>query len=275
MCTMASAICESFLNTSRRLLELGLGYLSLDRAGATLSTGERQRVQLARAVRNRTTGVLYVLDEPSIGLHPANVDGLLGVMRDLVADGNSVVVVDHDTRVLAETDYLIEMGPGAGAKGGQVIAQGTVPQVIDTRESRIAPFLAQGGNVHDRVRDNIDAHEIFSAGRIHMETDRLHTVGPLSVDIPRGRLTAVTGVSGSGKTTMVLEMLMPALQSRSTGRRSRRRCGSSRRTVCPRHILSMPRLSARTYVPPSLHIAASMTIFDARSQKQMLRGPSV
>lgn len=214
MHTMASAICESFLNTSRRLLELGLGYLSLDRAGATLSTGERQRVQLARAVRNRTTGVLYVLDEPSIGLHPANVDGLLGVMRDLVADGNSVVVVDHDTRVLAETDYLIEMGPGAGAKGGQVIAQGTVPQVIDTRESRIAPFLAQGGNVHDRVRDNIDAHEIFSAGRIHMETDRLHTVGPLSVDIPRGRLTAVTGVSGSGKTTMVLEMLMPALQSR-------------------------------------------------------------
>ena len=214
MHTMASAICESFLNTSRRLLELGLGYLSLDRAGATLSTGERQRVQLARAVRNRTTGVLYVLDEPSIGLHPANVDGLLGVMRDLVADGNSVVVVDHDTRVLAETDYLIEMGPGAGAKGGQVIAQGTVPQVIDTRESRIAPFLAQGGTVHDRVRDNIDAHEIFSAGRIHMETDRLHTVGPLSVDIPRGRLTAVTGVSGSGKTTMVLEMLMPALQSR-------------------------------------------------------------
>lgn len=214
MRTMASAICESFLNTSRRLLELGLGYLSLDRAGATLSTGERQRVQLARAVRNRTTGVLYVLDEPSIGLHPANVDGLLGVMRDLVADGNSVVVVDHDTRVLAETDYLIEMGPGAGAKGGQVIAQGTVPQVIDTRESRIALFLAQGGNVHDRVRDNIDAHEIFSAGRIHMETDRLHTVGPLSVDIPRGRLTAVTGVSGSGKTTMVLEMLMPALQSR-------------------------------------------------------------
>ena len=160
-------------------------------------------------------------------------------------------------------------------KGGQVIAQGTVPQVIDTRESRIAPFLAQGGNVHDRVRDNIDAHEIFSAGRIHMETDRLHTVGPLSVDIPRGRLTAVTGVSGSGKTTMVLEMLMPALQSRIDRSPQRRRCGSSRRTVCPRHILSMPRLSARTYVPPSLHIAASMTIFDARSQKQMLRGPSV
>ena len=142
MRTMASAICESFLNTSRRLLELGLGYLSLDRAGATLSTGERQRVQLARAVRNRTTGVLYVLDEPSIGLHPANVDGLLGVMRDLVADGNSVVVVDHDTRVLAETDYLIEMGPGAGAKGGQVIAQGTVPIPANRASRRSLPRVA-------------------------------------------------------------------------------------------------------------------------------------
>ena len=106
-----------------RLLELGLGYLALDRAGATLSTGERQRVQLARAVRNRTTGVLYVLDEPSIGLHPANVDGLLGVMRDLVVDGNSVVVVDHDVRVLKACDHLIEMGPVAGAEGGHVIAQ--------------------------------------------------------------------------------------------------------------------------------------------------------
>ena len=217
MRVMAGNICDSFLDTSRRLLELGLGYLSLDRAGATLSTGERQRVQLARAVRNRTTGVLYVLDEPSIGLHPANVDGLLGVMRDLVNDGNSVVVVDHDTRVLAETDHLIEMGPAAGAKGGHVIAQGTVRQVIDTPGSRIAPFLAHGGNVHKRVRGITDDREMFSAGRIHMETGRMHTVGPLSVDIPRGRLTVVTGVSGSGKTTMVLEMLMPALRSRIDG----------------------------------------------------------
>ena len=217
MRAMAGSICESFLDTSRRLLELGLGYLSLDRAGATLSTGERQRVQLARAVRNRTTGVLYVLDEPSIGLHPANVDGLLGVMGDLVADGNSVVVVDHDTRVLAETDHLIEMGPDAGAKGGRVIAQGTVPQVIGTPGSRIAPFLTHGGNVHDRVRTVVDDREMFSAGHIRMETGRLHTVGPLSVDIPRGRLTAITGVSGSGKTTMVLEMLLPALRSRIDG----------------------------------------------------------
>ncbi len=213
MRSMARSICDSFLDTSRRLTELGLGYLSLDRAGSTLSTGERQRVQLARAVRNRTTGVLYVLDEPSIGLHPANVDGLLGVMRDLVADGNSVVVVDHDTRVLAAADHLIEMGPVAGRQGGHVIAQGTVRQVIGTKESRIASFLAHGGNDHPRIRPSVSADEIFAYGSIHMQTNQLHTVKPLSVDIPRGRLVAVTGVSGSGKTTLVLESLIPALRS--------------------------------------------------------------
>ncbi len=212
---MARNICESFLDVSRRLVELGLGYLSLDRAGATLSTGERQRVQLARAVRNRTTGVLYVLDEPSIGLHPANVDGLLGVMRDLVADGNSVVVVDHDTRVLAACDHLVEMGPVAGAGGGHVIAQGTVKDVAACPESRIAPFLHE--DMHMYVRNRTSAPEMFDAGTIHLETGALHTVHPLSVDIPRGRLVAVTGVSGSGKTTLVLETLVPALKAAAAG----------------------------------------------------------
>lgn len=227
---MATNIAESFLDVARRLLELGLGYLSLDRAGATLSTGERQRVQLARAVRNRTTGVLYVLDEPSIGLHPSNVDGLLGVMRDLKADGNSVVVVDHDTRVLAACDHLIEMGPQAGTGGGRVIAQGTVNEVAANPDSRIAPFLPQAS--HDtssdaplaplpapamQVRSREKDAAMFESGRIHMETDALHTVRPLSVDIPRGRLVAVTGVSGSGKTTMVLESLIPALKTNVAG----------------------------------------------------------
>ena len=212
---MARNICESFLDVSRRLVELGLGYLSLDRAGATLSTGERQRVQLARAVRNRTTGVLYVLDEPSIGLHPANVDGLLGVMRDLVADGNSVVVVDHDTRVLAACDHLVEMGPVAGAGGGHVIAQGTVKDVAACPESRIAPFLHE--DMHMYARNRVAASEMFDAGIIHLETGALHTVHPLSVDIPRGRLVAVTGVSGSGKTTLVLETLVPALKAAAAG----------------------------------------------------------
>ncbi len=212
---MATNICESFLDVARRLLELGLGYLALDRAGATLSTGERQRVQLARAVRNRTTGVLYVLDEPSIGLHPANVDGLLGVMRDLVADGNSVVVVDHDVRVLKACDHLIEMGPIAGAEGGHVIAQGTVGDVAANPRSRIAPFLADGESV--RERGCMPVSHMFDLGHIRMTTSQLHTVKPLDVDIPRGRLVAVTGVSGSGKTTMVLESLIPALKARSAG----------------------------------------------------------
>lgn len=214
---MAINICESFLDVARRLLGLGLGYLALDRAGATLSTGERQRVQLARAVRNRTTGVLYVLDEPSIGLHPSNVDGLLGVMYDLVADGNSVVVVDHDVRVLKACDHLIEMGLVAGAEGGHVIAQGTVGEVAANPSSRIAPFLSD--QVSARIRERVAESQVFSLGHIRMTTSQLHTVKPLDVDIPRGRLVAVTGVSGSGKTTVVLESLIPALKAQAAGER--------------------------------------------------------
>ena len=218
---MASDICDSFLSTAKRLVELGLGYLTLDRAGSTLSTGERQRVQLARVVRNRSTGVLYVLDEPSIGLHPANVDGLIGVMRDLVADGNTVVVVDHDTRVLSEADYLVEMGPVAGAGGGNVIARGTVDEVEHAAGSRIAPFLREAveGSSSPRIRAEVPADEVFDRGHIRMATNAIHTVKPLEVDIPRGRLTAVTGVSGSGKTTLVLETLIPALKAAAAGER--------------------------------------------------------
>ncbi len=213
---MATDICDSFLSAARRLVDLGLDYLSLDRAGATLSTGERQRVQLARVVRNRSTGVLYVLDEPSIGLHPANVDGLVGVMRDLVDDGNTVVVVDHDTRVLAEADYLVEMGPVAGAGGGNVIAAGTVGEVEQSQGSRIAPFLCAESK---RLRPQVNDDEMFDQGHIRMATDAIHTVKPLEVDIPRGRLVAVTGVSGSGKTTLVLETLIPALKAQAASER--------------------------------------------------------
>ena len=212
---MAASICESFQSTARRLLELGLGYLSLDRAGSTLSTGERQRVQLARSVRNRTTGVLYVMDEPSIGLHPANVDGLLGVMRDLIADGNSVVMVDHDTRILAAADHLVEMGPAAGAGGGRVVAQGGVDEVAACPESLIGPYLSGEKRVGARPRTAAD--DMFGLGRIHLESSGLHTVRPLCVDVPKGRLVAVTGVSGSGKTTLVLETLVPALAAAAAG----------------------------------------------------------
>ncbi|MGE9910773.1 excinuclease ABC subunit UvrA [Atopobiaceae bacterium SGI.236] len=214
---MAASICDSFQGTARRLLDLGLGYLSLDRAGSTLSTGERQRVQLARSVRNRTTGVLYVMDEPSIGLHPANIDGLLGVMRDLIADGNSVVMVDHDTKVLAAADHIVEMGPGAGAGGGSVVAQGGVAELARDPNSLIGPYLTGGRHVSARPQASADT--IFDLGRIHIESSGLHTVRPFSVDVPRGRLVAVTGVSGSGKTTLVLETLVPALLAAAAGER--------------------------------------------------------
>ena len=212
---MATNICESFLDVARRLLELGLGYLTLDRAGATLSTGERQRVQLARAVRNRTTGVLYVLDEPSIGLHPSNVVGLTGVMHDLVADGNSVILVDHDTQILKEADWVIEMGPEAGAKGGHVIAEGTTADLEEKPESQIGPFLS--GKAETKLRRCAGTGEMFAEGGIHLATGSIHTVKPLELDIPKGRLTVVTGVSGSGKTTMVLESLVPALEAKING----------------------------------------------------------
>ena len=213
---MAESICAAFHLVAKRLMDLGLSYLSLDRAASTLSTGERQRMQLARAVRNRTTGVLYVLDEPSIGLHPSNIVGLTGVMHDLVADGNSVLLVDHDTQILKEADWIIEMGPEAGAAGGRVIAEGTIPQITGNEASRIGPFLAGEAKI---LRPQTPGDELFALGRLHLSTDALHTVKPLEVDIPKGRLTVVTGVSGSGKTTLILESLVPALAALTTGKR--------------------------------------------------------
>ena len=237
---MAKNICESFLDTSVRLIDLGLGYLSLDRAASTLSTGERQRVQLARAVRNRTTGVLYVLDEPSIGLHPYNLKGLTGVMDDLAADGNTVVIVDHDVQVLAHADWMIEMGPGAGASGGTVIAEGTIEEIKKNPDSVIGPYLSgqkscespdtcEGlhSDLHTDLHENMhnvphkNLHDdLFADGVIHMRTGQIHTVHPLDVKIPKGRLTVVTGVSGSGKTTMILESLIPALSASIKGKKN-------------------------------------------------------
>ena len=212
---MARAICAETAEPIERLQQLGLGYLALDRASSTLSTGERQRVQLARAVRNRTTGVLYVLDEPSIGLHPSTVDGLLGVVDDLLADGNSVVLVDHDVRVLRHADHIVEIGPGSGAAGGEIIAQGTVDEVERSPRSRIGAFLSGERTVRTRTRAVAD--ELFDQGAVFLETGAIHTVRPLEIAIPRGRLTAVTGVSGSGKTTLVLESLVPALRASIAG----------------------------------------------------------
>ncbi len=215
MVPMAQSICDAFQGMAKRLMDLGLGYLTLDRAASTLSTGERQRMQLARAVRNRTTGVLYVLDEPSIGLHPSNIVGLTGVMQDLVADGNSVILVDHDAQILSQADWILEMGPGAGANGGHVIAEGTVEQLTQNPASKIGPFLT--GEPAGSLRPVVPKDALFELGRLHLSTDAIHTVKPLEVDIPKGRLTAVTGVSGSGKTTLILESLIPGLQAHING----------------------------------------------------------
>ena len=228
---MAASICESFQTAAKRLMDLGLGYLTLDRASSTLSTGERQRMQLARAVRNRTTGVLYVLDEPSIGLHPSNIVGLTGVMHDLVADGNSVVLVDHDTQILKEAGWLIEMGPEAGAKGGQVIAEGTIAEIMQNKNSKIGPFLKAESSI---IRKQAAEKEMFDAGRLHLETGVIHTVKPLAVDIPKGRLTVVTGVSGSGKTTLILESLVPGLTAATSGQK------------LPEHVLNVQADGIRT-----------------------------
>ena len=213
---MAQSICESFQTSAKRLLELGLGYLTLDRASSTLSTGERQRMQLARAVRNRTTGVLYVLDEPSIGLHPSNIVGLTGVMQDLIADGNSIVLVDHDTQILSTANWIIEMGPEAGAGGGKVIAEGSPAELQQNCASQIGPFFSKSTNI--RAREQIEQEQLFSLGKIHLSTAGIHTVKPLEVNIPKSRLTVVTGVSGSGKTTLVLESLVPGLDAAIHGR---------------------------------------------------------
>ena len=213
---MAESICEAFQHTAERLMDLGLSYLTLDRAASTLSTGERQRMQLARAVRNRTTGVLYVLDEPSIGLHPSNIVGLNRVMHDLVADGNSVILVDHDTQILKEADWIIEMGPEAGARGGHIIAEGTIPTIEASADSQIGPFLS--GKAETRLRTSIGPEKLFDDGAIRLATTNIHTVKPLEIAIPKGRLTVVTGVSGSGKTTMVLESLIPALEAQIAAR---------------------------------------------------------
>ena len=212
---MAESICGQFLATARRLVELGLDYLSLDRAGSTLSTGERQRIQLARAIRNRTTGVMYVLDEPSIGLHPSNLDGMMAIVGDLVEHGNSVILVDHDTRALRSADWLIEMGPGSGKEGGTVLCQGTVGEVESDPRSIIGGYLS--GKEDVVVRAKVPEPSMFDRGAIRMKTSGIHTVHPLDLEIPMGRMTVVTGVSGSGKTTMVLESLVPALQAAISG----------------------------------------------------------
>ena len=210
---MAKAIAEEFMDNANILLDLGLSYISLDRPSNTLSTGELQRVQLAKTLRNHTTGVLYVLDEPSIGLHPSNVDGLIAVIKRLIADGNSIILVDHDTKILSVADYMIELGPTAGADGGNVIAKGSLDEIKSNSNSQIAPFLTNSEKII--IRDK--SSDIFEYGEIGIKTSEIHNVKAMDVKIPKGKLTVVSGVSGSGKTTLLLEALYPAIKSYING----------------------------------------------------------
>ena len=210
---MAEAIAEEFMDNANILLDLGLSYISLDRPSNTLSTGELQRVQLAKTLRNHTTGVLYVLDEPSIGLHPNNVEGLISVIKRLVEDGNSIILVDHDTKILSIADYMIELGPTAGADGGNVIAKGSLDEIKANSNSQIAPFLTNSEKII--IRDK--SGDVFENGEIRIRTSEIHNVKEMDVRIPKGKLTVVSGVSGSGKTTLLLEALFPALKSHING----------------------------------------------------------
>ena len=251
MVIQEDGVCDAFAATARRLLDLGLGYLALDRAAATLSTGERQRMQLARAVRNRSTGVLYVLDEPSIGLHPANLVGLSAILRELVADGNTVLLVDHDPTLLRQADWLIELGPGAGRDGGRIVAQGPIPRIAADPTSRIGPFLRAP---QPRIRPETPPADLFAHGALTLRTGPIHTVKPLEARFPKGRLTAVTGPSGSGKTTLVLESLLPAMAARREGR------------PLPPHVLALdaPGLSRATLIdatPIGLNVRSTLATY--------------
>ena len=210
---MAEDIVDEFMENANILLDLGLSYISLDRPSNTLSTGELQRVQIAKTLKNHTTGVLYVLDEPSIGLHPNNVDGLINIIKRLVDDGNSIILVDHDTKILRIADYMIELGPNAGVDGGNIIAKGSLDEIVNNPSSQIAPFLTNSKKII--TRDKLD--DIFEYGEIEIKTSKIHNVKEMAIKIPKGKLTVVSGVSGSGKTTLLLEALYPAIKSYING----------------------------------------------------------
>lgn len=211
MDTMAQAIFAEFDDDLKPLLELGLDYLTLARNGNTLSTGELQRIQLARTLRTETTGVLYVLDEPSIGLHPDNINGLLNVFKQLVAQGNSLVVVDHNVDIVRAADHIIEIGPGSGDNGGQIIATGTPAQLAKNKNSLIGPYLNGTAELIARPIQPVDPAKITIAVSEHYN---LHDV---KVDLPLNRLTAVTGFSGAGKTSLILDSLVPAIKAKAKG----------------------------------------------------------
>lgn len=204
------------LHQVKPLLKLGLAYLTLERQASSLSTGELQRIQLGRTLRTETTGVLYVLDEPSVGLHPDNVAGLIEVFHELVDQGNSAVVVDHEAAIINAADWIIEIGPGSGSQGGEIIAQGTPAKIKQVKDSLIGPYL--DGQAELYARQPSPQEKLFSAGAIEFTVTDRFNLKNVDVKLPVGRLTAVTGFSGAGKTTLILDSLIPALKAQKAGR---------------------------------------------------------
>jgi excinuclease ABC subunit A len=210
---MTTGLLAELNGTLTPLLDVGLGYLSLDRPGASLSTGERQRIELTSTVRSSTTGMLYVLDEPSVGLHPSNVQGLRATIAALAANGNSVVVVEHEREVILGADWVIELGPAAGARGGTTVAEGTPAQLAADPRSVIGPYLAGTATVR---RDRTGAPD-GPDGTITIEVGDLYNLHGVTAAFPVRRLTAVAGPSGAGKTALVLDSLVPAARARLGG----------------------------------------------------------
>ncbi|MBL3530609.1 excinuclease ABC subunit UvrA [Companilactobacillus zhachilii] len=212
MQALGKNLTTELLDLLAPIVDLGLNYLSISRAGNTLSTGELQRIQLARTIRNQMTGVLYVLDEPSVGLHAANVDGLIKILRELVRLGNSLIVVDHDTSIIAAADYVIEIGPDSGSDGGRIISQGTVEQIKAEKESVIQPYL---NGTADIIKHK--ATKPFQKGTISVSIKDRHNIHDLTAKFSKESLNLVSGMSGSGKTTLIFDSLLPALTDKIEG----------------------------------------------------------
>ncbi|WP_242363866.1 excinuclease ABC subunit UvrA [Limosilactobacillus antri] len=212
MMTMARSLFKEFDDNLRPLLELGLDYLTLSRNGNTLSTGELQRIQLARTLRTQTTGVLYILDEPSIGLHPDNIKGLLGVFHELVAQGNSLVVVDHNVDIIREADWIIEIGPGSGEAGGQILTAGTPQTIAADPASKIGPYLNGTARLLARPRQPFPAEK-----NIRFTVADYYNIKKITGQLPVNRLSAITGFSGAGKTSLILDSLVPAIRAQNSG----------------------------------------------------------
>jgi len=198
-------LLKEIRNRLKFLLDVGLGYLTLDRPGPSLSGGESQRIRLASQMGSELTGVIYILDEPSIGLHQRDNGKLLATLKRLRDIGNSVVVVEHDQETMEEADWLIDFGPGAGEHGGQIVAQGTPEEV------RQNPASLTGAYLSGRAEIPIPARRRKPRGQLTVAGARENNLHDLTVSFPLGTLVAVTGVSGAGKSTLVNGILRPAM----------------------------------------------------------------